>query len=113
MMQWADSPVRTAEERDRDLDHLHSIWADHPGFWGWLTTVDHKRIGQLYGIESDIRGRPPDHHGERHLLDRGEAPAALRARVHARRLDAVLGTTLVAAGLRGLFLGDGHGNGGV
>jgi cytochrome c oxidase subunit 1 len=48
MMQWADSSVRTAEERDRDLDQLHAIWADRPGFWGWLTTVDHKRVGRRY-----------------------------------------------------------------
>ena len=47
-MQWADSSVRTAEERDRDLDQLHAIWADRPGFMGWLTTVDHKRIGRRY-----------------------------------------------------------------
>jgi cytochrome c oxidase subunit 1 len=48
MMQWADTSVRTAEERDLDLDQLHAIWADRPGLWGWLTTVDHKRVGRRY-----------------------------------------------------------------
>jgi cytochrome c oxidase subunit I+III len=27
---------------------LQSTWADAPGFWGWLTTIDHKRIGRRY-----------------------------------------------------------------
>ncbi len=27
---------------------LESTWADPPGVWGWLTTVDHKRIGIRY-----------------------------------------------------------------
>jgi len=48
MMQWTDPSVRTAEERDRDLDRLHGIWADRPGLVGWLTSVDHKRVGRRY-----------------------------------------------------------------
>lgn len=48
MMQWTDPSVRTAEQRDRDLDRLHGIWADRPGLTGWLTTVDHKRVGRRY-----------------------------------------------------------------
>src|SRR3954451_21607806 len=24
---------------------LERTWRDAPGFWGWLTTTDHKRIG--------------------------------------------------------------------
>jgi cytochrome c oxidase subunit 1 len=27
---------------------LASTWSDAPGFWGWLTTIDHKRIGKRY-----------------------------------------------------------------
>jgi cytochrome c oxidase subunit 1 len=27
---------------------LERTWKDPPGFWGWLTTVDHKRIGRRY-----------------------------------------------------------------
>ncbi len=27
---------------------LASTWSDAPGFWGWLTTIDHKRIGRRY-----------------------------------------------------------------
>ena len=34
-----------AEER---VDRLHEIWEERPGLLGWLTTVDHKRIGLLY-----------------------------------------------------------------
>jgi len=36
------------EERDRALDALEAVWADRPGFIGWLTTVDHKRIARRY-----------------------------------------------------------------
>jgi cytochrome c oxidase subunit I+III len=41
-MAVASPPVR---ER---LDRLERIWAERPGVLGWLTTVDHKRIGLLY-----------------------------------------------------------------
>lgn len=27
---------------------LDRVWSDAPGLWGWLTTVDHKRIGRRY-----------------------------------------------------------------
>jgi cytochrome c oxidase subunit I+III len=30
------------------LDRLERIWQERPGFLGWLTTIDHKRIGLLY-----------------------------------------------------------------
>ena len=29
-------------------EQLEHTWADAPGFWGWLTTIDHKRIGRRY-----------------------------------------------------------------
>src|SRR6059058_818781 len=35
-------PVRSRTER------LDAIWEERPGLLGWLTTVDHKRIGLLY-----------------------------------------------------------------
>ena len=41
------------------------ITATEGGVWSWITTVDHKRIGVLYGVERDIkdaakaRGRDP------------------------------------------------------
>src|SRR3954454_264016 len=35
-------PVRSRTER------LDLIWEERPGLLGWLTTVDHKRIGLLY-----------------------------------------------------------------
>src|SRR4051795_4518560 len=30
------------------VDRLERIWRERPGVLGWLTTVDHKRIGILY-----------------------------------------------------------------
>src|SRR4051812_19881976 len=35
-------PLRSRTER------LDLIWEERPGLLGWLTTVDHKRIGLLY-----------------------------------------------------------------
>ncbi|MDR0182147.1 cytochrome c oxidase subunit I [Lysobacter arvi] len=29
-------------------DRLHATWSDPPGFIGWLTTVDHKRVARRY-----------------------------------------------------------------
>jgi cytochrome c oxidase subunit I+III len=41
-------PPRARERVDR----LERIWAERPGLLGWLTTVDHKRIGLLYFFTS-------------------------------------------------------------
>ena len=30
------------------VERLDAIWEERPGLLGWLTTVDHKRIGLLY-----------------------------------------------------------------
>jgi cytochrome c oxidase subunit I+III len=30
------------------VPELERIWADPPGFWGWVTTVDHKRVARRY-----------------------------------------------------------------
>ncbi|HEV7640273.1 MAG TPA: cytochrome c oxidase subunit I [Gaiellaceae bacterium] len=30
------------------IEHLEELWLERPGLLGWLTTVDHKRIGILY-----------------------------------------------------------------
>src|SRR5947207_3955502 len=30
------------------IDRLERIWRERPGVFGWLTTVDHKRIGIMY-----------------------------------------------------------------
>jgi len=38
----------TIEQRERDRQTLLETWADRPGLMGWLTTVDHKRIGRRY-----------------------------------------------------------------
>ncbi|HKV69100.1 MAG TPA: cytochrome c oxidase subunit I [Gaiellales bacterium] len=37
--------------RDR-VERLDRIWQERPGFTGWLTTTDHKRIGILYLVTS-------------------------------------------------------------
>jgi cytochrome c oxidase subunit 1/cytochrome c oxidase subunit I+III len=39
--------VLTPRGRER-VERLERIWAERPGFLGWLTTVDHKKIGLLY-----------------------------------------------------------------
>jgi cytochrome c oxidase subunit 1 len=42
------------DTRDRELDsaalerQLTPVWSSPPGFWGWLSTVDHKIIGRRY-----------------------------------------------------------------
>ncbi|HMC91769.1 MAG TPA: cbb3-type cytochrome c oxidase subunit I, partial [Allosphingosinicella sp.] len=33
---------------------LDKAWADAPGFWGWLTTTDHKRIGRRYMVTAFV-----------------------------------------------------------
>ena len=33
---------------------MEETWADPPGFWGWLTTVDHKRIARRYLVTAFI-----------------------------------------------------------
>jgi len=38
------------EQRERDRQTLLATWADRPGLMGWLTTVDHKRIGRRYMV---------------------------------------------------------------
>ena len=39
--------VLTPGARER-IGRLDRIWEERPGLSGWLTTVDHKRIGLLY-----------------------------------------------------------------
>src|SRR5581483_12141330 len=34
------------------LDRLERIWKERPGVLGWLTTVDHKRIGLMFFFTS-------------------------------------------------------------
>ena len=36
----------------RRIERLELIWEERPGLLGWLTTVDHKRIGLLYFFTS-------------------------------------------------------------
>ena len=44
-MSRVDGPGFTGEPLHRALERT---WSDIPGFWGWLTTVDHKRVGRRY-----------------------------------------------------------------
>jgi cytochrome c oxidase subunit I len=37
-----------APSAERRVERLDRIWHERPGLLGWLTTVDHKRIGLLY-----------------------------------------------------------------
>jgi len=44
-------PANTAlaqESLDREGQQLEVVWSDKPGFWGWLTTADHKKIAKRY-----------------------------------------------------------------
>jgi cytochrome c oxidase subunit I+III len=41
-MAVAEAPAR------RRVDRLERVWTPRPGLLGWLTTVDHKRVGILY-----------------------------------------------------------------
>src|SRR5579884_425474 len=38
------------ETVERESAVLEEVWRDTPGFWGWLTAVDHKSIGKRYLI---------------------------------------------------------------
>ena len=40
--------VAPTPEAAESLDRLGRVWLERPGLLGWLTTVDHKRIGLLY-----------------------------------------------------------------
>ena len=54
-MSPAVSPSEVTTESDRRVrDELEHSWKDAPGFWGWLTTVDHKRIGKRYIVTAFI-----------------------------------------------------------
>jgi len=44
--------VATPPAAKARLDRLERIWKESPGVLGWLTTVDHKRIGILYFFTS-------------------------------------------------------------
>ena len=38
------------EEGESTRERLERVWADRPGFWGWMTTVNHKRVALRYII---------------------------------------------------------------
>ncbi|MDX6414968.1 MAG: cytochrome c oxidase subunit [Gaiellaceae bacterium] len=40
--------MAVADLSQRRVDRLERVWLPRPGILGWLTTVDHKRIGLLY-----------------------------------------------------------------
>src|SRR5689334_14750539 len=37
-----------------DAVHAHDVPQSQSGLWSWITTVDHKRIGALYGVTAFI-----------------------------------------------------------
>src|SRR5258707_2170585 len=47
---WSSDVVlfRSPEAVVDRIEHLEELWLERPGGLGWLTTVDHKRIGILY-----------------------------------------------------------------
>ena len=54
-MSPAVSPSEVTSDADRlARDQLEHAWRDAPGLWGWLTTVDHKRIGKRYIVTAFI-----------------------------------------------------------
>ena len=44
----AGAGMTVAEPAARRVELLERIWEERPGILGWLTTVDHKRIGLMY-----------------------------------------------------------------
>ena len=52
-----------SEDIERDTRALEEVWGDKPGIWGWLSTVDHKKIAQWKEAEgtrlSNERNREP------------------------------------------------------
>ena len=98
-----DDPVRGGLERAGD-DLLRAAVAAH----GVDGDADHRAYGTRGAERLDLAALV-------RLAGRADAVrplrlAARRADVHARRLDPVLRAALVAAGLRGFLLGDGHGS---
>src|SRR3954468_5574741 len=45
-MATSDNTIESQRERGREA--LLRTWSDRPGLMGWLTTVDHKRVGRRY-----------------------------------------------------------------
>jgi cytochrome c oxidase subunit 1 len=50
----ADLTTRPGLADEAELTELAVTWAPRPGFWGWLTSVDHKSIGRRYIVTSFI-----------------------------------------------------------
>ena len=42
----AHLPAGLLSPAEREL--LHQTWSDRPGFWGWVTAVDHKSVAKRY-----------------------------------------------------------------
>jgi cytochrome c oxidase subunit I+III len=50
-MSPTDGPDFTGAELH---DRLSRTWSDAPGLWGWITTVDHKRVGRRYIVTAFV-----------------------------------------------------------
>ena len=53
-MATVESDVAPARDDDAALADLERSWRDPPGLWGWLTTVDHKRVGIRYIVTAMV-----------------------------------------------------------
>ncbi|MBC6982563.1 cytochrome c oxidase subunit I [Caulobacter sp. 17J80-11] len=47
-------PMPPADAEARAAAKLAETWGDRPGVWGWLTTVDHKRIARRYLVTTFV-----------------------------------------------------------
>src|SRR5215208_4813670 len=45
---------RDEREEETVHDRLERVWRDEPGFWGWLTSVNHKRIALRYLVTAFV-----------------------------------------------------------
>jgi hypothetical protein len=46
--------VREPAVDERLHYELERTWRQHTGFWGWLTSVDHKSVGKRYIVTAFI-----------------------------------------------------------
>jgi cytochrome c oxidase subunit I+III len=50
-MSHVDGPDFTGAQLHEELSRT---WSDAPGLWGWITTVDHKRVGRRYIVTAFV-----------------------------------------------------------
>ena len=45
---------RAAADEAEELENLDRTWRSPPGFWGWIITIDHKRIAKRYVVTAFV-----------------------------------------------------------